>query len=176
MSMETPRGMRMVASAGETDPSRLPKANDECKVIESSDKTCTFDCGHKGPEWFTLAIYGERFNEVRNAKWGMCPDCFIPFFKKMTIRCVRCRLVILPGMAVALYDDNSEGLYLDIATRDKDGGVFGCMRWHCCPSGGFLAGHWSEQGFQPLFGGRTGSEFSAETNTIVEVDDIQNPK
>ncbi|MEK7181089.1 MAG: hypothetical protein AAB738_02005 [Patescibacteria group bacterium] len=93
----------------------------------------------------------------------------------MTARCARCGLVILPGMAVALYGQESEGLRLDIATN-IDGAIIGCMRWDCCPSGGFLAGHWSEQGFQPLFQGQTGAEVSAGTNTIVEVDGIQNPE
>lgn len=148
-----PDGFRLIAQSGNAaDSAKLPKATSEIKLIESSNWRSLLPraCGHRGPKWFVLDVYGEKTGKIKNHK--MCPGCAISYIKNTGIRCALCGLSICPGEGVALYYINikSEGLNLDITTRVGDN-VIGCLRWDCCPCGGFYAGHWSENGFVSAF-------------------------
>ncbi|MBI2055542.1 MAG: hypothetical protein HYT42_01475 [Candidatus Sungbacteria bacterium] len=146
-------GMVVVASIGRLKPGQLPEATDTFAIVERGPLTRSYECGHHGSQWFIIDTYGERTRRIQRT--DLCPECTLTLLKKHIIRCALCALSIVPGDGVALYSAESEGLRLDIATLVNEGNVIGCLRLGCCPSGGFFAGNWSEDGFIPRFGGRS---------------------
>lgn len=105
-----PDGFRVIAQSGNAaDSAKLPKATNEIKLVESSNRRSLLPrvCGHRGPKWFILDIYGEKTGRIKNRK--MCPDCAILYIKNKVIRCAVCGLSICPGEGVALYHIKSEG-------------------------------------------------------------------
>ncbi len=162
-NLTTPSGLRVVASVGGGQ-RKLPQSEDECRVVQCAGDRRDYACGHAGAERFAVSIYGERTKEVEQEE--RCPECFVAWMRGFCIRCALCGLPIFPGEGVALYAPRGEGLRLDIATRVEDS-VIGCLRWDCCPSGGFFAGYWTENGFKPAFGGETGAEKAFSTNSTV---------
>ncbi len=130
-------------------------------------------CGHLGPSKATLNIYGTIMNfdvdkNIKNVNGQItadsekcpCPECCFNYYKEKSIRCALCGTGITPGDGVAIYSykTSPEGkeqeanphFRMDLATK-IGGNVVGCIRWDCCPSGGFFAGHWGDQGFEPAF-------------------------
>ncbi len=167
-------GLQVTAQAGDlADPSKLPKSTDEVKVVEQADELRMYPCGHEGPASFQLSLYGELWKEMHEEK--ECPTCWIQRIKKHVIRCALCGLPIFPGEGVAVYHKSSEGLRLKIATYVGKETVLGCMRWDCCPSGGFFGGRWTEQGFKSLFEGRTAAEQAYVKDTMV-IGDVEEDK
>ncbi len=145
--LQTTDGMEVAVSVGpKRDP--LPPSNNFIALESSSKKTRISKCGHVGPRTFHLNIYGIRSVEF-NAKKVECPTCITARIKKEVIQCAVCGLPIGPGEGVALYSMVGPGIRKDIATY-VDGAVIGCLRWNCCPSGGFFSGHWTENGFAPI--------------------------
>jgi hypothetical protein len=55
----------------------------------------------------------------------------------------------MPGDGVALYGKGSTGIHESATILDDGVSAVGCLRWDCCPSGGFFAGSWTEEGFKP---------------------------
>jgi hypothetical protein len=147
--------LRIVASAENEASARyrtehpLPASIDKIELVEYGSKVRQFPCGHGGTASFKLKIYSDELTaELGNRDW--CPDCFLAKAKRHAIRCALCGLSIVPGQAIALYpseEGEAAGIRFDISTRVDDC-VIGCMRWLCYPSGGFFAGHWSENGFK----------------------------
>ncbi len=160
--VSTPSGLKVAVSAGPAR-KKLPQSEDECRIVRQMDAQRDYNCGHSGAEQFVVSIYGLHTKEVDQKE--RCPDCFLEWMKGMCIRCALCGLPIFPGEGVALYGGGG-GLRLDIATRVGDS-VIGCLRWDCCPSGGFFAGHWTEDGFKPAFDGETGAEKAFSTESMV---------
>ena len=150
--LRTPEGMAVFASASSGNIPPLPLAGDRLEVVvpwyARLRMPRLFQCGHDGPASFRLHTYGEQTKDLGGL--DKCPDCQLAFYKKHLIRCAMCRLYIQPGDGVALYDYESLGLHLDIATR-VGSAVIGCLRMACCPSGGFFAGNWSVDGFKPRY-------------------------
>ncbi|MDD5165399.1 MAG: hypothetical protein PHG25_02580 [Candidatus Pacebacteria bacterium] len=126
----------------------LPPSNEHIALESPSKKTRVSKCGHVGPKTYHLNLYGIRSIEF-SAKEAECPSCLTARIKKEIIRCAVCGLPICPGEGVALYSIESPGIRKEIATIVDDA-VIGCLRWSCCPSGGFFAGHWTEKGFTPI--------------------------
>lgn len=141
-------GIQVISSSSDR-PRRIEK------LIESSNNDINiksylrgfrkkFKCGHRSKKAL-LDVYGV---EVRTDK-AYCPDCLIEYLKKEVIRCCSCRLPIFPDGPVALY--SSGPIFKDIGTRiSEDGPYMGCLRWDCCPSGGFFSGHWNGKEFVPM--------------------------
>lgn len=119
-------------------------------------------CSHVGPRKFKIHGWSEAFGrEVPDKYIGPkgkegkrivtnieCPACYAEIVKKSTIRCCFCGGEIMPDDGVALYGKGSTGIH-ESATILEDGeSVIGCLRWDCCPSGGFFGGYWTEKGFK----------------------------
>jgi hypothetical protein len=165
----SPNGLQVFASAG-PEKRPLPTATDQIIIVENSTFQRWYPCGHRGPRWFVLDTYGERTKKIKGNE--RCSVCETARLKKYCIRCSVCGLIILPGDGVAMYHKSSPGIKLDIATKVGDS-VVGCVRWDCCPSGGFLAGNWSEQGFVPRFKeGITAAEHASHSQGMVVVEHI----
>jgi hypothetical protein len=136
------------------------KENAEIKFNALTRKDIFFEeCKHMGPRKFEFRTWdGEKHGfEVPAGKISgvirkvvaagtECPECYFEMMKKHTIRCCLCGGSIMPGEGVAIYDPRSEGVS-ETATL-HEGAALGCLRMSCCPSGGFFAGHWSEEGFK----------------------------
>lgn len=145
-----PDGEKIFVSVG---PKRnpLPKPNDEIRIIERSAGTVRNECGHDGPKWYQLDAYGVP--TIRIADKKMCPVCLMNYIRRYVTRCSLCGLPIFPGDSVALYHESSRELrHKAVAARVGESRV-GCLRWDCCPSGGFFAGYWTEDGFRSAFVG-----------------------
>ncbi len=129
----------------------LPKATDRVEVIDRSEGRQVYACGHEDADRFDLELYGERqrFNDAYFKDKPYCGDCLLKFVMEGSIRCAACGLIIRDDDPVALYS-SGDGLGRYPSTL-VDGQYVGCMRWDCCPSGGFFSGHWTSQGFKPLF-------------------------
>ncbi len=143
----SPQGLSIFASASSGDVPPLPRADDKMEIIIVSPKPRLYGCGHLGAKSFKLHTYGEVTKDLRDCE--CCPVCQLERFKKFTIRCALCRLIILPGDGVALYGQEGP-VHMGIATKVGTA-VIGCMRIACCPSGGFFAGNWTEEGFKSKF-------------------------
>lgn len=134
--------------------------NADMQFIALSRKDIYFEeCKHMGSRKFEFHTWdGEKHGyEVPASKISgvirkvvaagtECPECFFETTKKHTIRCCLCGGSIMPGEGVAIYNARSEGIN-ETATL-FGGGAIGCLRMSCCPSAGFFAGHWSEDGFE----------------------------
>lgn len=166
-SVMTEESDKVIAGKGRV--SSLSKSTGTIDVINSADAQKKFDCGHTGPFTFSLSIYGTEFGPFVGSE--ECADCVLEEAKEIAIRCALCGDAIVPGDPVALYYQGSPGLRLDIATKVDESAV-GCLQMDCCPSGGFFAGHWTEQGFVPAFeSGRNMVEESFATGEVI----ISNP-
>lgn len=144
-------GFRVVAQSGDLgDPSKLPQSHDSILICGTGGwRLRRYCCGHRGPGWFVLDMYGEKTPKIERR--NMCPECAILFLKEHVIRCALCGLSISPGEAVALYSRDTKGIHTNIATHVGEQQVIGCLRWDCCPCGAFYAGNWSKNGFIPAF-------------------------
>lgn len=142
-----PAGERVIVSVGPERQS-LPVPHDTVSVTHSSTETVLHECGHHGPASYDIDAYGTVFTGIDDHRW--CPDCLVFMFREKATRCALCGHVICPGDGVALYSDDSALAYKHVSTKVGDAFV-GCMRWDCCPSGGFFAGHWTEEGFRSAF-------------------------
>jgi len=136
----------------ETRASKLPESNDKIVVTQQSNKEHMFECGHVGPKAFTINVYGLEGGEITAKE--MCPECIMSVMRARWIRCALCGLPIMSGTGVAIYG-SGEGIREDIATKTPSGDFMGCMRWDCCPSGGFYGGTWDGKQFQSAFDGRS---------------------
>lgn len=103
-----------------------------------------YGCGHISVKKFMVRIWGATVSPVTDT---FCADCALSEIQKVAIRCCLCGLPILPTDGVALYDRESVvGKDYEFVTIDES--AIGCMRWDCCPSGGFCAGYWTSEGFK----------------------------
>jgi hypothetical protein len=145
----TPNGFGISATDGKPQ-SRILVSTDTCEIEFSPGENNNKDykCGHSAPGKYFINLYGDRFGEFDDEQ--DCPDCLLVKILAVTIRCALCGLPIVPGRPVAVYSPRSKGLRLDIATRDGNS-VLGCMRWDCCPSGAFYAGHWTGTALKSAF-------------------------
>lgn len=106
-----------------------------------------YSCGHIGPRAYRIRIWGMEFKPTHKVR---CPDCDLKKIQEVAIRCCLCGFPILPGDGVALYDADS------IAEKNYpikllgNSLAIGCMRWNCCPSGGFFSGYWNGEDLDPL--------------------------
>jgi len=144
-------GMTAVATVPE--PEGLPEPTNEIIFVANSTELIDYDCGHEGPVDFDYDIFGERVDtdtDKLREEHDRCPECIVVEMREIIIRCVLCGHAILPGSPVAVYA-GGKGMRKKIAVRAPDGGYIGCMRWDCCPSGGFFAGHWTGKDFRPAF-------------------------
>ena len=134
----------------------------EVELEEISDATLKFTtCEHFGARHFKLKVWNDvlefKIPEVLIRKVdtveivdGICPECFALKVSASAIRCCKCGKTILAGDSVSLYPKNSEGVDDEIAEYIETSAI-GCMKIDCCPSAGFFAGHWTANGFKPLF-------------------------
>ena len=164
----------VVASSYEQKP--MPKPTDVCVVENKTGPEVEYLCGHRHAERFTLNMFGETFmpKSTTVAKRKLCSECQLERLKKVIIRCAACGFVIWPGEGVAVYAD-SRKFNKDWKTTIGDGkkkGVIGCLRWDCCPSGGFFAGHWMGDHFESAFEGGTAVAEVFRTGKPLIIDNI----
>ncbi len=137
-------------------PTVTHEATDVLEAYVLDDRKVRYACGHDYAVLFGHDFYGERLDvsDQYAAKREKCGDCMLAEIRPLLIRCCHCGRAIMPGEPVAAYGDN--GMFRKewcTGLPDSDA-VLGCMRWNCCPSGGFFAGHWSVRGFVPAFPGK----------------------
>lgn len=137
----------LLASTRKSDRSKLPQPTSECFVMWRSYFRRAYACGHRDSRRFQISAYGMESVKIKNAE--QCADCFIKHVKKHTIFCALCGLPIMEGDGVALYDADNDCIRPEAHRIGNS--VIGCLRWDCCPSAGFYAGYWTEDGFNSLF-------------------------
>lgn len=139
-----PEAFGIVAQAGTPhDPSKLQEPEFESRIHSRIPIPWYHKCGHRGFIRYNLSIKGAR----TKANWfeSKCPECRIAELEKEFISCALCGLYIAPGDPIALYNASNEyvnpwaQIHID---PNQNRWAIGCMRWDCCPSGGFFAGHW----------------------------------
>lgn len=145
-NVHSPRGLKVFVSAG-PEQKPLPASHDDISIVEPVGKR-RYACAHSGAKSFALDVYGEITKTIKQKE--ECPICMQARYQKHVVRCALCGLGIAPGDGVALYGADSLDVHLEWATRINNS-VIGCMRWDCCPSGGFFVGNWSEAGLKPRF-------------------------
>ena len=134
---------------------KKPTCTDNLSVVKRTGKKVPYACGHIDSAKFRHDFYGEvrePTGEVFAAR-EKCGACMLANVMEFAIRCAACGFVIWPGDSVALYVDSGSFNAAWKKTIGEPAQVVGCMRFGCCPSGGFFAGHWSESGFEPAFAG-----------------------
>lgn len=166
---KSPEGMQVIATTREEPPPR-PEPTDTLACAEESGRKAKFACGHAAPRKFKIDFYGEvREPQAALLKKRLrCGPCEAERLKKVSIRCALCGRAILPGDGVAAYMDDPE--YKEAwKTRIGSGkdGVLGCLYTDCCPSGGFFAGHWTEEGYKPAHAHGTALAEAMATGKIV---------
>lgn len=156
----SPQGFVVVASSGPDLPASAPVDRNLTKIEVLDPEEMLFECGHRGAREILVTLYGETAL-IKGKKFKpegtMCPECLLDRLKKISIQCALCGAPILPGESVALYHKESLDVRKEWATYVGNA-VIGCLRMVCCPSGGFFAGHWTTEGFQSSFEGRTMTE------------------
>lgn len=104
-------------------------------------RTRKYRCGHRGARKYLIHLWGEQFTP--GSKKSICPACALDELQRTAVRCCLCGFPILPGAPVAVYDLQSvKPKDYPFAIEDGKYAV-GCLRWDCCPSGGFFDGHWN---------------------------------
>lgn len=137
------------------------KTEESVRFDESGKQVFFKKCGHTHSEKFTLTFWDLEIDglnpELMKKKLfsgkkvfdGSCPQCMLAMLKKHAIRCCLCGGAITPGDGVASYHKDNP-INHEAATFVGDYAL-GCLRMGCCPSGAFFSGHWTEEGFKPLF-------------------------
>ena len=143
----SPGGLEVEVSTAPAQ-TTLPKPTDRIRIVKASTNPRTYDCGHTGPDRFSIDLYGLESEPFTDRK--KCPNCRVEEAKSVVIRCALCGLPILPGESVAVYDERNELPYKAVAYK-QEAFYLGCLRWDCCPSGGFYAGTWTGVSFEPAF-------------------------
>jgi len=158
---------------------------DECHIEPDSDAKVKYGCGHTSWRDFHGVFYGESYGPASKKRGrDTCPECVLAKTLSLSIRCALCGLVIMPGAPVALYAGPTSSFRKSCATK-HEGQFVGCLRWDCCPSGGFFAGHWDGEKVLPAFDGgncaaaealRTGRVVISNTEPPGSTPDGKNPK
>ncbi len=170
------RRMEVVASTYEAK--ELPEPTDICALVDVSGVETDYQCGHRHPDHFAVNLYGEKFclTDKKLAERQLCANCHLEMLKKFAIRCAKCGFAIMPGDGVALYCFNKKlfkkTAWITLVGDDKEKDVIGCLRWDCCPSGGFFAGHWTGERFKPAFVGGSAAAEAMRTGKVVIVGDV----
>lgn len=142
--------MAVMASSDGQKRDDFPKSTAEIVLVDvRSFFFRNYACGHKGSRKFSISLFGGKLKTISQKRH--CSNCFLNLLKKVAIRCAVCGFGIMPGDGVAVYSAENEFLAGVMYTKTENKGVIGCMRMNCCPTGGFFAGHWTENGFKPAF-------------------------
>ncbi|MBP6859706.1 MAG: hypothetical protein KBC69_03765 [Candidatus Magasanikbacteria bacterium] len=146
---------RLVMVVSTQEQEVLPPSTDSCLITDQSGPEVEYQCGHRHHERFIINIFGEpiELTDEAYAKRERCAQCRLTLIKECVIRCAQCGFGIRPGEAVALYTAESVNSAWATYVGERAKLVIGCMRWDCCPSGGFFAGHWTGKHFQAAFEG-----------------------
>lgn len=148
-----PEGTAVIATARE-EPSPPLELTDTLACVQETGRKAKFACGHRAPRKFKIDFYGEIAEPIAEflKRRVRCGPCEAEHLKKVCIRCALCGRVIRPGQGVAVYADDPayKEAWKTRVGSDKNG-VLGCLSTDCCPSGGFFAGHWTEEGFKPAY-------------------------
>lgn len=150
---KSPEGMVVAASTREEPPPK-PEPTDTLAAVAPSGWKVRHACGHRYPKKFKMDFYGDvrTVSSELLKKRERCGDCMAAWLKEISIRCVLCGGVILPGDGVATYMDDASFKEAWKTRIGKDGlGVLGCLSMDCCPSGGFFSGHWTLEGYRPAY-------------------------
>jgi len=173
-NVRSPEGMKVVASAGgEPSEEFQEAAHDEIRPVVASEELKDFACGHRGPKLYHLDLYGQVLHSNGTSP-DTCGQCCAERFRADSCRCALCGLIIFPGDPVALYAPSPD--FKRARVTEVKSGVLGCMRWDCCPCGGYFAGHWTGKGFRPAFSdGATAVEQCLAKGEVVVGDLSQTP-
>jgi hypothetical protein len=157
----------MKKSGSKPSPKKIPVVKETCEVVAESDKRVKYACGHEGWKRFRLSLWGNILTPapVIFKKREACPDCLLKEALRVTIRRALCGFHIAPGDGIALYADR-ETFKPEWTTR-HEGSAIGCLRWNCCPSGGFYAGHWDGEQFVPAFEHGTAAAECMATGKVI---------
>jgi len=165
------------ALARERKEAGLPEPTDRFEIIPKGDKKVAYRCGHEGPKQYVGHFYGEEMEpspEILKTR-EKCPDCQMTEMRPLIIRCAQCGLPIFPGAPVALYAGPAAAFTKAWSTM-HEGQYVGCLRWDCCPSGGFFAGHWTGTTVHSAFGGAGSAAAAAmASGGMVVVGDVDDP-
>lgn len=113
--------------------------SDVCVLAKQWGNITVFHCGHRGREFFTHVLFGEKYDSNSGYK-DKCGPCLLKEMKRVMGRCSLCGKPILPGSAFG--HDRSFG---SERRRVFPRGLFTCCRRGCCPPWG-MVGTWGAQG------------------------------
>lgn len=157
----------------------LPEPTEELGWRALTDDSVTYRCGHEGPSKWVAILFGlelEPRDEVLE-KREKCPNCMTgPLFEGV-IHCALCGLPVMPGDPVALYAGPKKAFRKEKGwvVKHLDGQAIGCLRWDCCPSGGFFAGHWDGERVRSAFAGGSAAGEALRTGQVVVCGDVSDP-
>ncbi len=148
----------------------MPMPTETIEITAESEERATYQCGHEGAATFEVSFYGHMMKpaDAYLLKREMCAACMVADARTKVIRCVLCGFGIFPGDPVALYV-NDRRFRKEWSTHIENDQVLGCLRWDCCPSGGFFGGHWTGEAFKSAFGGNTAVAQAYATGTTIVV-------
>lgn len=164
---QTPEGLRIAGTTAEPEP--LPESTGRIAVEKEEGESTKHACGHTAPRCVSIHCFGASLTLSDEAP-DKCSVCHMEDLKKVVIRCGSCGLPILPGDGIALYGDNQKHFKDRTRITLHGKSVIGCMRWNCCPSGGFYAGIWDGSKVLSTFpDGLSAAELAMKTGKIVIV-------
>jgi len=156
----------------------LPDPTDEFGIRPLSDRTVKYGCGHEGHTEYVGHFYGLELEPTKEALKSRekCPQCVADAMRDVTIHCALCGLPIFPGEPVALYAGPKKAFRKEPGWVTKhDGQAVGCLRWDCCPSGGFFAGHWDGERVRSAFAGGSAAGEALRTGQVIVCGDVSDP-
>jgi hypothetical protein len=115
-------------------------------IFDPNAKLTHHGCGHEALSPFNMNLYG-RVVEVTSGVF--CVECAKKEIQKWT-RCGLCGLEIMTGEGVATYIAGDDPSFRKDAKRIGNI-IIGCLRDTCCPTGAAQTGHWTDEGYKPLF-------------------------
>jgi hypothetical protein len=165
-----------------TEPSNeddaLPEPTDEFGIRALSDKTAKYECGHDGPTEYVGVFFGLEMQPSEEALKARekCPNCIVELMREDAIHCALCGLPIFRGEPVALYGGPKSAFRKEKGWVVKHHGqAVGCVRWGCCPSGGFFAGHWDGKAVHSAFQHGSAAAEALATGKMVVCGDVSDP-
>ncbi|MBD3251803.1 hypothetical protein GF380_05140 [Candidatus Uhrbacteria bacterium] len=122
-----------------------PTQDNDIAIQETSAVEKHFQCGHTASPFLIRTEEGE----IGVPEDRYFPDCAIGELQRITVRCGCCDRLIYPGQPVWLSHKTSDqipphAVVLKESVTELVQCVISCLNSACCPCGGLVIGHWTQ--------------------------------